>query len=320
MAKSATGGTRGGLRGGLGDIYYQLTKNPNGDVEQLIITWNKEKANPNTSAQAVSRMLIAVLMYAVQMMKSLINHSFQYVPAGVTSVNYFSKINMKMLQNFTENYWDEAHGIWYPEKGTARITMAPFQISEGSAITPKAVSVISYRPYNQRKFLIQLSGTSHRFIELRKALGFGKKDSLNLVIILRGEGGNYNSFRMAKVKLNYAFNDYTEITTSNVAQFFDISGEYAVQLTFNQGQNRIELELDNTWTSPYGTFQDHVAYHAVITSKNVKNKWQFSTSYLLPPPSLPDPWSEGNAPTEVIDTWWPQWDGEDYDDMIHNRH
>lgn len=320
MAKSTTGGTRGGLRGGLGDIYYQLTKDPNGDFEQLVITWNKEKANPNTSAQAVSRMLITCLMYAVQMMKDLINHSFQYVPSGVTSVNYFSKINMKMLQNITENYWDEAHGIWYPEKGSARITMAPFQISEGSAYTPTSVSVISYRPYNQRKFCIALKSGNRRFVDLRKALSFGKSDSLNLIILLRGEGANYKSFRMAKVKLNFAFNDYTQITTSNVRQFFVISGDYSVQVVLNEAQNRIELEVDNTWTSQYGTFQDHVAYHAIITSKYVKNKWQFSTSYLLPPPSIDDPWSEGNAPTEVIDTWWPQWDGEDYYDMMHNIH
>ena len=318
MAKSSQGGTRGGLRGGLGDIYYQLTRNPAGDVTQLIKAWNKEKENPNTSPQAVSRMQITLLMYAMELLKPLIRGSFQYVSAGVTSVNYFSKINMKLIQKVTENYWDEPHGLFYPEKGfNGRVTMAPFCISEGSAKVPDSISVISSRPYNQRTFIISLGNGLSRFYELRKSLGFNKSDSMLLVIIPRDAGNNINMFRYAKLKLRFNYNDYTDITAANIRQFFDISGNVDAQVTFDQSQNRILVTLDNTFTTEYGTYQVSVAYHAVLISKYVKRKWQYSTSYLMPPPSLADPWDFGNSPVDVIQTWWPEWNGESYDEMIH---
>ena len=108
MARAKSGGTSAKLRGVVGDYIYQVIRNPQGDTEQKVITYTKEKLNRNTRYQALARMQIAMFMRCMNLLTPIISDSYQGIRSRVNSCNRFVELNMKNIQDYCALHWKES--------------------------------------------------------------------------------------------------------------------------------------------------------------------------------------------------------------------
>lgn len=317
MAKSATGGTRGGLRGGLGDVYYQLTSNPNGDPVQLVKAWNKSKENVNTPKQAIARMICATVMWMMHRVQVLIQNSFQDKKAGVTSINYFSQVNIKLLQKFAENHWDDAYLVRWPEKGIDEWPSAPVILSEGSLQLPKCLSVETRGSYYVRDFCFTFKTWPVRVIDVKKALGLKRGEYFILINYWGEYATNQEPFRYTKLSLNFAMNDYTVLTQSNFYNLFVTNGNTLCYRRMDSDKKRFRFYLDNWVETEYSTWEKTVAYHAVLIRKKIRNRWGINTAVLTPPDGVTYIPFVSRIASEIFYSWWPEYEGQSYDELMH---
>lgn len=316
MARSATGGTRGGLRGGLGDIYYQLTSNPNGDVVQLVKAWNKQKENVNTPKQAIARMICATMMWMMHRLKPIIQGTFEGRPSGANSINYFSKINLKLIRNIAANHWYENYLVRFPEKGIDEQCIAPVIISEGSLELPKCITVTSRGEYYERDMCITFDHWPIQMIDIRRALGLKKGDSLLLINFWTSLATNVGPLRYSKITLNYDINDYTTITQYNWSRVFITEGNELCYRRFEPEYRRFRFFLNNWFETEYSMFQMTVGFHAVLINKKERNLWRINTAMLTPPDGVTDIPFSSVAASEVFYSWWPDYDGQSYEELM----
>lgn len=316
MAKSATGGTRGGLRGGLGDVYYQLTSNPNGDVVQLVKAWNKSKENVNTPKQAIARMICATMMWMMHRLKHIIQGTFEGRPQGANSINYFSQLNLKLIRDIAANHWYDAFLVRYPEKGIDEKCIAPCIISEGSLQLPKCISVVTRGEYLERDMYITFDHWPIQMIDIRRALGLKKGDSLLLINFWTTYASNVDPVRYSRISLNYDINDYTTITQQNFASAFITEGNTICYKRLDATNKRIRLYLSNWFETEYSTWQMTIGYHAVLINKKERNLWRINTAMLTPPDGVTDIPFSSVAASEVFYSWWPEYEGQSYEELM----
>lgn len=324
MARAKTGGTSAKLRGVVGDYIYQIIRDPYGNTEQKVITYTKEKLNRNTKYQCLARMQITMFMRCMNVLTPIICDSFQGLRSRVNSCNRFVELNIKTLQDYCVNHWKESLACAWPRKGDPTLTFFPFIISEGNYPVPKIFSWIQARPRDKYPtYRFNLAGTACRRYDVRKALGFSSGDSINLLYWL--EEGRYVA--LLNLEFNPLFNDYTVITSQNVANLFRgklsmLNGSPTMNYTFTLG-----LSWDTTtkmlsfrpviqFRNEYGRFDLTNFMFSYIFSKRKGNTWLRNTNRFM----LTDPdeleVDFGEPPNEAYHYWDENYDDEDYDEYF----
>lgn len=325
MAKAKTGGTTAKLRGVVGDVIYQIIKNPSGMTEQKIIAYTKEKYNANTKYQALARMQIAFYQRCMTVLTPIIKCSFQGVKTGVTSVNYFVSINMKLIQEDCVENWTLPKGFCYPLKGKEEESFGCFIISQGSYTVPSFFSwELGESPFYWPSYSINLSGMGHRLYDLRKSLRYSFADSINLIYFAGAMTFRSAGILFIKLTFNKRFGDYTQITQANASNVFTsevqmwnigISNEKRVQLnaSYNPTTQVLSLHpvLEIRGASEW--FPLTCLSLTYIFSHKKGTIWERNTNRFYAPCELEsyDEW--GRCPQEVFDTWDPNYDGTDYE-------
>lgn len=328
MARAKQGGTSAKLRGVVGDVIYQIVRNPYGSYDQKIITYTKDKLNANTRYQCLARMQIALMQYAMQDLTPIVSSSFEGIRDTVTSVNEFVSANMKMIQDYCVTNWKEANGFCYPLKGTNGGSWAPFIISYGSYQVPQFFSWrkgTGFAPWPIYSF--QLQSSTPRLYDLRKILGFSKDDVINFVYYC----GTYQNWRswvlLVSLKFSKAFNDYSTITTANAGQVFDVSYKLWNKNTTQPDRVTLNAIFDpvrrvfsiQPTLETLGLSQwiaRDCMMHSWIFSKRKGNKWLRNTNRFWPPVD-DESWIDwGRPPYEAYQSWDDNYDDEDYDDYF----
>lgn len=328
MARAKRGGTTAKLRGVVGDVIYQIVRNPSGMTEQKIIAYTKEKYNANTKYQALARMQIAFYQRCMTVLTPIIKSSFQGVKTGVTSVNYFVSINMKLIQEDCYDNWMIPRGFCYPFKGRAEESWGLFVISQGSYTPPSLFSWQYGRgPYYWPTFRFNLSGMGKRLYDLRKAFRYSYNDTINLLAFC----GTYQRWAAGllyiRLTFNRQFGDYTQITQANAAnvfkmewQAFDVPGTAQKRVSLNAQYNPstqiLSIQPVLEVQGLYSWLPLDCMAHSWIFSHKKGNVWERNTNRFFTPCELDisDEW--GRAPVEVFDTWDENYDGSDYDDYF----
>lgn len=139
MGKAKRGGVFGLIRGSVGPATYSIGKDGAGKKQQIIREKPVEVANPRTRAQALQRMKLVPISYAMRLLDDIVNHSFVGVQEGWPSRRHFMALAMK------EN------DIPFIAKGSLNRNIGGYVISEGTVgtISPKNavsqnVSIASY--------------------------------------------------------------------------------------------------------------------------------------------------------------------------------
>lgn len=123
----------GTARGRVGSVVFRRR---NG---QQITSVRTSPSNPKSEAQCKQRMVFATSVSAAARLRTIVDHSFEGIRYGQDSVNYFTKLNTKMLRAGM-NYDGESempdHNN-YLVKGAKGLARMPFQISRGQLSFPQ---------------------------------------------------------------------------------------------------------------------------------------------------------------------------------------
>lgn len=324
MARAKSGGTTAKLRGVVGDYIYQVIRNPQGESEQKVIAYTREKLNRNTRYQALARMQIAMFMRCMNLLTPIISDSYEGIRSRVNSCNRFVELNMKNIQDYCAMHWKESLNCSFPVKGNTDITFFPFIISEGSYSVPVIFSVSPLTSSDgYPTFLFDLSRSSCRKIDLRKILGFASGDAINFIYWL--EYGRMVG--IVSMQLNTMFNDYTFISSANVASLFEakltmLNGSanrrYSVKVnaSFDAAAKVISLRPVCQVTSDYGTFNMIDMMYSYVFSKRKGNTWLRNSNWFRVVSPDGEPWDFGNPPADAYYSWDKEYNDEDYEDYF----
>lgn len=158
MARSRAGGTSALLSGKLGDVIYQITRNPDGSFRQSMISNPEMRVNPNTFDQARARCTMATIERAMFTFRDFVTTGWEGVAPGTNSVSAFSKYNYDLLAEFLKQMFDDDTDYevsWnLPKKGQTQPRGGGFRISQGSI-------------HLRRHWLMDLGGLDNPFFRIR---------------------------------------------------------------------------------------------------------------------------------------------------------
>lgn len=328
MARSKLGGTKAKLRGVVGDVIYQIARNPYAGYEQKVIAYTKEKLNRNTRQQCLARMQIAFYQRMMAVLAPILSESFQFSKKGLPSINRFVEVNMKGLQDYCRDHWKEAQGFYFPAKGHADMSWGICYISEGSFAVPDLFSIRgSWEDDGHTVYCWRIPHSGKRLYDLRKALSFSYDDAINIVSYV----GEYDSFAagcfLSTLKFNRQFGDYTVITQSNCSKVFSHSFKYFGLNPTRPYGNQLKWTWDDSTSTlsvlvipqfrSAGTWFDYCTFlQGVIWLHKRGNVWQRSTTLLRPSFELDETIEWGRPVNDSYASWDENYNDEDYIDYF----
>ena len=276
MAKSKSGGTRSYIRGKIGADVYSVGKDGKGKRQQVVRSLAEQVANPQTEAQMFGRMVMSTVMQAVSAMKPIIDHSFDGVPAGQPSISEFIKRNYALVKADAEARPGTTNKFGlakYQEKGVHK---GGYIISKGNVVLPSAIEYDRYTGNH----LINLTAAAHKVSDLKAALAINSGDDY---FTFCGFAGSPNEFVFARLRVNPALADSTDITSSNIASVF-----------LTEGNVTPTIGIDNYIISVALNGASSTANGGVIVSRKTADGWSHSTCTLDSSEADVD-WNAGEA-------------------------
>lgn len=273
MARSKTGGSRAYLRGRVGSDVYSIGKDAKGKKQQVVRSLAESVKNPQTVAQMRGRMIMSTIMQAVAGMRSIIDHSFDNVPAGQPNISEFIKRNYALIKaDVAANHASgNSFGLnKYQEKG---VKAGAYVIGSGSAIAVKGIAIDGAN----KTLTIDLTGDV-TIGGLKAALGINIQDYFTICSIVAG-----GKFAFERFHITNELGDDTEITASNIAQVFTLDGNTSVTLALNG-------------SSIVATLADMSANCAIITTRKQDSGFIHSDA-VLAVPSTPQYTADVALPT-----------------------
>lgn len=213
MAKSKNGGSRAYIRGRIGSDVYSVSKDGKGQKQQVVRSLAVQVANPRSSSQMFNRMIMSTVMQAVSALSSIIDHSFDGLPAGQPSISEFIRRNYSLVKAdaLAHPSSDNEFGLnKYQEKG---IKSGKYIVSAGSVVKPAAVRT------SGSAMLIDLPANNVTVGGLRSVLGLSAEGYLTYVDVAPATGAS-----IVRVSVKESLSDDTAISAANVAEIFDIEG------------------------------------------------------------------------------------------------
>lgn len=226
MGKSKSGGTRGYIRGRIANDVYSIGKDGKGKKQQVIRSLAESVANPRTTAQMRGRMYMSTVMQAVSALSMLVDHSFDGMPVGQPSLSAFIKANYALVKADAVAHPSSGNEFGLVKYGQKGITLGEYQLSDGKAVLPLAVSANQTNGYLE----IYISAVTPKVGDLKTEGGLGNGNYLTFVS-LNGNGG----VEYFRVSLKDGLDDTTAITAENVQNLFDIEGNVTATIAYNSG-------------------------------------------------------------------------------------
>lgn len=227
MAKSKSGGTRSLIRGRVASDVYSIGRDAQGKRQQVVRSLAEVVTNPRTHAQMRSRMIMSTVMQAQSALKVIIDHSFDNVSGVQPNLSEFIRRNYALVKADVAAH--PASGnvfglVNYQEQGAKQ---GAYIISDGKASIPAAVS------FNKTTAVLTLAiaGTGVTFGALKEAFEVGFDGYMTIVGLNTNGAADY-----ARLHLASGIADSTAITSSNLADCFDIEGNVEPTLAIS-GQN-----------------------------------------------------------------------------------
>lgn len=273
MARSKTGGSRAYLRGRVGSDVYSIGKDAKGKKQQVVRSLAESVKNPQTVAQMRGRMIMSTIMQAVGCMRSIIDHSFDNVPAGQPNISEFIKRNYALIKaDVAANHASgNSFGLnKYQEKG---VKAGAYVIGSGSAIAVKGIAIDGAN----KTLTIDLTGDV-TIGGLKAALGINIQDYFTICAIVAG-----GKFAFERFHITNELADDAAITAENVASVFTLDGNTSVTLAL-------------VGSSLVATLADMSANCAIITTRKQESGFIHSDA-VLAVPSTPQYTADVALPT-----------------------
>lgn len=319
------------IRGAVGEYVYQIRRDGDGGRTQIVLSYNRERKNPNTKYQCLARMQIAMMQRAMTVLLPIIQDSFQGIAAGVTSVNTFVSQNMPLIQDFCKEHWEAGSPYLFPEKGQELNSMGTFLLSAGSYRLPALLSMVKLNDHYQHvRFDFRVPNNGSRLYDLRKAFSYSFNDTLNLCFLC--DQGLHLAIGLTIVQLafNRSFGDYTQITSANCSRVF------TVRTLYNEWQSNYEPNVELVWSwnavshvlslvvwpkgrNAYGNWDFYTQFVGVVASKKSGNRYLRNTCFLEPAFEWDYPDQYLRSPQEAYLSWDSKYNDEPYDDYFGKK-
>lgn len=273
MAKAKSGGTRSFLRGRVASDVYSIGKDAKGNKQQIVRSLAESVANPQTLAQMRGRMIMSTIMQAVSSMATIIDHSFDNVPAGQPNVSEFIRRNYALVKADVAAHPASGNTFGLNKYGEKGIKQGAFVVAGGSAADIAGVQLNG----TSKTLVIALSAGA-TIADLRSALGIGVEDYFTAVCVTADGKFLYNRFHVSQ-----SLPSATEISSDNIASVITLDGNVNVTLAF----------ASNTITA---TFADFSANAGIIVSRK-ENATYKHNDVVLVAPAAPTFTSDDALPT-----------------------
>lgn len=307
MARSTQGGTRGFIRGKVGDSLYQVTRNSEGKPIQLVRAVEDGRTNPNTEGQAIARMQMALLMGTLAQFKQIVDHSFEGVPYGQLSIAEFVRVNMPLVQEDTRSHWEAWNVFGYPEKGVSVMRVGAFIMARGTLVIPTAVTMVQPEYSDGAPSIeITLERNNATVGELKQALGLNVDDYMTVLAMYPCEDEQNSLLAFCRYYLSSNVSDDTVISNQNVSLLFRTEGNTTPSITY--ANRKITLSFVAPVTA--GLHSRYFVGSCLIFSRWDGQKWMRNTSQMvIPEYATGDADFAFKAPDEVFSTWYQDYNG-----------
>lgn len=273
MAKAKSGGTRSFIRGRVGSDVYSIGKDAKGNKQQIVRSLAESVANPQTLAQMRGRMIMSTIMQAVSAMASIIDHSFDSVPAGQPNVSEFIRQNYALVKADVAAHPASGNTFGLNKYGEKGIKQGAYVVAAGSANALAGATLDG----SAKTLTIALSAGA-TIADLRSALGIGTEDYFTAVCITADGKFLYNRFHVSQ-----SLASATEISASNINDVISMDGNVSVSLAF----------ANNTITATFAAFS---ANAGIIVSRK-ENAIYKHNNVVLAAPATPTYTSDDALPT-----------------------
>ena len=216
--------------------------------------------NPRTFAQMSQRCIVGTVGSAYAAMKSICDHSFEGMTAGMQCMREFMSVNMKQLQ-LSKEYDNGFFGFnKYQESG---LQAGSYIISKGSLPDALVDAEIESLNVAGKKVIINAaSGTS--IADIADAMGCKNFDDICTIAVMYPKADG--SYGFGAVRFTYK-SGASVLESFNVAVCGDA---VAVTPSFANGTLKVEIRMSADFASAASTAN---TYMAAITSRKVNGTW-----------------------------------------------
>lgn len=265
MAKSKSGGTRSYIRGKIGADVYSIGKDGKGAKQQVVRSLAEVVSNPQTQAQMKGRMIMSTVMQAVSALSTIIDHSFDGLPAGQPNISDFIKRNYQLIKRDVELHPASSNRfglVKYQEKGPQA---GPYIVSYGKVIVPVSLTMVLSNSSATLYLPATVNVTTYGALLESMNLEMG-----DMITVCGWNTEGQLAFYRLKIKEGLTLT--TTITSSNIGDMFDI--EASGDVSFTAATSNIQVGDLTAWEAA-----------ALILSKKNGSTWQHNTAELQGNPS-----------------------------------
>lgn len=294
MAKGYRTGTITGKIGS--DIGYTL-KNSNNKVQQAWRIYQPNVNNPKTQGQAGQRMKMAPAANFYRGLATILDHSWQSVPYGNKSRQFFMKLAMDSAINFR---------FPFVPKGEKRFIPGEYPVSRGS-LAPVSVLAVTSDSFqsslidNGNMDLTDSFGAwCQLLIEANPTLQ--ANDQLTFICVYENNEGSYYPIVRRVVLDTSLIGTDNSITATNILhqQGIEVYPATGTQMIFGLGRNISE-------ENAFEPFEDDMVAAAVIVSRKNTNGtnvvWERSNSNMAVSSAISTTWLSNTAYESALGTY-----------------
>ena len=328
MASGRVGGTKSKISGQIGSEIYSLRRNPDGTYSQVVSAKPEQVQYSNTEKQAAYRMAAAVVESAMRDLAPIARFSIQTAANASLSLNEFSSLNLKRVQEDMKAHWYSGEKFLYNKKGESLPLGGNFLISSGTLgwnfwdgpyfglgypvwmRYPDTPYPLGWKEWGGMTFYApQGYGSIQRFFKFH---GWGWNDVNVYVAYFKNEHWQEpydpdDPQIVEDYKFCYAICSYNQdidpelpCTEENIRKLIRIDSNVDFEFMHNPVTDRYGV----IFKVPESELEISLITHAKFTITDVYGYKQVYTSEMLPVmPSLGYDWETGHTPSEVFYSW-----------------
>lgn len=116
MASGRVGGTKSKIRGQVGDVIYQVVRNPDGTYTQVDYVKGVRVETQTTPRLQAQRMCTSMVEALMRDLKPLATISMQSAANKSKSLNAFSSYNLQLVARDCMTHWNNGNQFYYPSR------------------------------------------------------------------------------------------------------------------------------------------------------------------------------------------------------------
>lgn len=247
--------------------------------------------NPRSLAQMQQRLFMATASAAYAAMKQIVDHSFEGVSYGQSTMSEFIKENLKLIR---KDFLSEAAKFGYNKYQNRDLHAGNYLMSKGTASDINTSIISASAGQQAQTVVIAAAGTGAEAptaAQLAEQLGIGIGEMATICLLvgdINGDGEYADRFTFVRIKYDHSGD--VALTTSNLASYFTIESPDTLQFALASTGLTITVGLGGDGMS--------VAFCA-IHSVQADGLWKRSTAQF----SLPIDWDIQPVAEEALATY-----------------